>query len=206
MFRSIEKLFGIFSEKEFKEIMVLFGVFALVLGFITLVLYPQGITYGKYPLLYFPIFIFSMVLVYECAPETVSRVRISNTGAVVTTVLVVAGLVSVWPSGAFVERSIKLIEILFQDLVIAAVLGVIGHRLANTKIRLALAIAFTVLHIPLFFVATLSYSLTVVVAAFLVSYIGTLWFEKTNQNIATIMIMHLSFYIIFGSILSVIVW
>ena len=192
-----------FNPTELWRIVALFGVFALVLGFVTFILYPQGITYGAYPLLYFPLFVFGMMLAYACAPGAVESVRISRSGMIVVIVLVLAGLVSVWQTGAFIERAIKLMEILFQDFVIAAALGVIGDRLAERKVRIGLSVAFAAMHLPLFVTASYTYAISVVIAALVVTYVATTWFVKTKRDIATVAMLHLAFYIIFGSVLSI---
>lgn len=196
----------IFTRKEFWDIALLFAVFSIILGVITFVLVPQGLSYAKYPLLHFSLFIFGMALAHSFTPTAISKVHMSKPGIIVIVTLILIGLLSIWPSGIFIERSIKLVEILFQDFIIASTLSIIGTRLSSTPIRLSLAFAFAALHLPLFVTQPFTHALSVLCAAFIVGYIGTTIFQKTKQDISGIIILHLSFYILFGSMLSLVLW
>jgi hypothetical protein len=60
--------------------------------------------------------------------------------------------------------------------------------------------------VPLFFTEPWPHVTAVVGGALLISFISTTWFAKTKQDISTIVILHLAFYLVFGTALTIVFW
>ncbi len=188
------------------RVISLLVVFSVVLGVSSLILFPRGITYQSHPVVHIFWLIFGIALVELFAAKSVSEIKISKLGAAATIALIILGLISAMPNGDLIARSVKLSEILFQDLVIAATLVVAGHHLTQRRTQLALALLFATLHVPLFFVVPFPRAITTVLGALFISLGSIAWFVRTKKDVSAIMLPHILFYILFGTALSVIFW
>jgi hypothetical protein len=107
------------------------------------------------------------------------------------------------PEGDPMTRSIKIVEILFQDLIIAGVLVSLIPVLGKLKERLLLATAFAALHVPLIGIISMWQAFIISVASFLVAFIVSKWFVQSKYDMVTIIVPHLVFYLLFGNFVGV---
>jgi hypothetical protein len=113
--------------------------------------------------------------------------------------LLITSLVLALPEGDPMTRSIKIVEILFQDLIIAGVLVSLIPVLGKLKERLLLATAFAALHVPLIGIISMWQAFIISVASFLVAFIVSKWFVQSKYDMVTIIVPHLVFYLLFGN-------
>jgi hypothetical protein len=204
MQRIFQKTKEAFPQTE--TVITLLGIFIVILGVDSFVLYPAGITYSTYPLIHFFWLVFGMTIVEKFAPLPTKEIKLSKAGGIVIVALIILGLATSVQNGELISRSVKIVEILFQDLVIATILATIGERLLQTSTRVRASIVFALLHVPLFFTEPWPHVTAVVGGALLISFISTTWFAKTKQDISTIVILHLAFYLVFGTALTIVFW
>jgi hypothetical protein len=190
--------------KNLCSIFALCGIFSIVLGVSTFILTPAGITYEAFPATNILWLIFGLALVQIFVPVT--KLRFSTAGIIAVVLLIIFGLATSLAANEIIPRSVKILEILFQDLVIASTLTLVGAHLSKQNVRLSFSILFLMLHIPVFFIHPLTYALTIVLGAFLIGYVSITWFTQNDHDIATIILPHIFFYLVFGTAFSVIFW
>lgn len=194
------------GEKTLETVFALFAVFSVILGVSSLMLYPAGLTYSTAPVINFTWLVFGLALVRFFTRDTVSSIQLSKKGAFAVILVFLASLFLAVPDGDPVARSIKLVEIIFQDLVIGGVLVALLPVIEKKRERIALALAFAAIHTPLFSIAPSVHALVVTGASFVVASFVPVWFKQTNRDMAAIIVPHVLFYLLFGNFLTGVSW
>ncbi len=189
-----------------KTIGLLFFLFIVVLGIPSFILFPLGLTYQTSPAIHFAWLIFGFVLVERLTTLSVKSVTFSKIGIVAVTSLMLVGLATSMPSANLIARSVKIIEIIFQDLVIAVTLVTLLKQLSDRKVQIWLSVSFALLHVPLFFTETAVNAGVIVLGALAVSFVSIAWFSKKGHDITAILLPHILFYLVFGTALSIVFW
>ncbi len=186
--------------------MVLFALFALILGVSTFVFTPVGLTYAANPIINIIWLIFGFVLVEKFTPLSTKSVTFSKYGIIAVVSLILIGLASSMPSANLIARSVKIVEIIFQDLVIAVMLVTLLKQLSDKKVQIWLSISFAALHVPLFITEPTLRAGIIVLGALVISYVSIRWFAQKGHDITAILVPHILFYLVFGTALSIIFW
>lgn len=194
------------SFETFKKVAGLFLLFGGVLGVSSLVFVPQGVTYETDPLIHTIWLLFGIIIVGRVAARLVNEIHFSTKSIFVVLAVIILGLASSVTEGHLVARAVKILEIIFQDLVIATTLVTLGKHLSNQTTERLLSIGFALMHVPLFFVEPFTHVLAIVVGALCISYVSIVLFLKNNKDIGMIIIPHVAFYLLFGTALSIVFW
>ncbi len=149
---------------------------------------------------------FGIIIVGRVAARLVSEIHFSTKSMYAVVAVILIGLISSVGEGHLVARSVKILEIIFQDLVIAATLVTLGRYLSNQTTERLLSIGFALMHALLFFVELFEHVIAIVLEALVISYISIVLFLKNNKDIGMIIIPHVAFYLFFGTALSVVFW
>ncbi len=189
-----------------KTVALLFALFALILGVSSFVFTPVGLTYEANPIINIIWLIFGFILVEKFTPLSTKSVTFSKYGIIVVICLILAGLASSMPSANLIARSVKIIEIIFQDLVIAVMLVTLLKQLSDKKVQIWLSISFAALHVPLFITEQTLRAGIIVLGALLISYVSIKWFAQKGHDITAILVPHILFYLVFGTAFSIIFW
>ncbi len=189
-----------------KTVALLFALFALILGVSSFVFTPIGLTYEANPIINIIWLIFGFILVEKFTPLSTKSVTFSKYGIIVVICLILAGLASSMPSANLIARSVKIIEIIFQDLVIAVMLVTLLKQLSDRKVQIWLSVSFAALHVPLFITEPTLRAGVIVLGALSISYVSIKWFTQKGHDITAILVPHILFYLVFGTALSIIFW
>lgn len=194
------------SSQAIGTALLLLGMFSLILGVSALVLYPAGITYLTAPVIHFIWLIFGIILVEKFAPVPTADISFSNYGRIIVAILFIFGLAASLQSGEVIARAVKIIEIIFQDLVIAALLTNVLKERSGRTTKIWLSVVFALLHTPLFFTQSFTNASAIVVGALFISYISISWFVQKKHDITAILVPHILFYLVFGTAFSLVFW
>ncbi len=194
------------SRENLITVLALSIIFSLILGVSTFWFAPTGLTYSKASFINFAWLVFGLGLARFFARDTLESIHLSKIGSLLIICVSITAVILAFFAGDPMTRAIKLLEILFQDLVIAGVLVSLFPVLEKTKERLVLAFSFAAIHLPLIAVAPLAHAGVVVIASYIVAYLTPHWFVQSKRDMAFIIVPHIVFYLLFGSYLVGITW